>query len=55
MNSLTYHENSAWSLTVSFLQTHLRGGRLMLFSGEWGALLLLVLGILTRDKGVLIL
>lgn len=55
MNSLTYHESSAWSLAVSFVQIHLRGGRLMLFSSKWGALLLLVPSSLTRDKGFLIL
>lgn len=27
MNS--YHESSAWSLAVSFVQIHFRGGRLM--------------------------
>lgn len=55
MNSPIYHESSAWSLAVSFVQIHLGGGRLMLFSGKWGALLLLVPGSLTRDKGLLIL
>lgn len=55
MNFLTYHESSAWSLAVSFVQIHLREGRLMLFSSKWDALLLLVPGSLTRDKRLLIL
>lgn len=55
VNSLTYHESSAWSLAVSFVEIHLGGGRQMSFSGKWGALLLLVPGTLTRDEGLLIL